>query len=182
MKGSKGYKSFDTTGHSTIEQTEIIEQITHDQICIVPYPAYREEQNSNMDRISNPNCTMWRQTQARITGKRMPHRGTVIDIECTQTNIVENAGPAERLWANKRKTNNCNAQMSTPPFKCQSHRTQSEDYQKRQSIVQYITANAIMQHINNTSQNMYSTILGQWRDTGRIGLRPRTEFLAANYA
>ena len=55
---SKGYKSFDTTRHSTIEQTEIIKQITHNQICIVPYPAYREEQNSNMDRISNPNCTM----------------------------------------------------------------------------------------------------------------------------
>ena len=28
---------------------------------------------------------------------------------------------------------------------------------------------------------MYSTILGQWRDTGRIGLRPTTEFLAASY-
>jgi hypothetical protein len=58
----------------------------------------------------------------------------------------------------------------------------SKDYQRRQSIVQYTIANAIMQHRNNTSQNMYSTILGQWRDTSRIGLRPTPEILDANDA
>ena len=35
-----------------------------------------------------------------------------------------------------------------------------------------------MQHINNNSQNMCSTTLSQWRNTGRIGLHPRTELVA----
>ena len=112
MKGSKGYKSFDTTGHSTIEQTEIIKQITHDQICIVPYPAYREEQNSSMHRISNPNCTMQRQTQARITGNDAPHGNS----NRHQMHANQHSGKRwPRQAASRRQpteTNDYNAQVS----------------------------------------------------------------------
>ena len=57
----------------------------------------------------------------------------------------------------------------------------SKVYQRRQSIVEYIIANAVTQHIDNNNQNMYSTILSQWRDTSCIGLAkpPTTDFFVA---